>query len=78
MKHPRNTTPEWTETMTDDLEGRTITAVRYLSDHEALGLGLNEVPVGIFFDDGSYILVFEITPRWCQPVAQCASTAPRT
>ena len=66
MEKPRNSTPDWTETMTDDLEGRTITRVRYLSNEEAETLGLNEVPIGIFFDDGSYILVFEVTPRWRQ------------
>lgn len=46
---------KWEEKCAKALIGKTIKAVRYLTDLEATGLGWSSKALVLFFNDGSYI-----------------------
>lgn len=52
-----NTSTEnyWTGIASGQLKGRTVKAVRYMSEEEAKEMMLDSRPVAIFFDDGSFV-----------------------
>jgi hypothetical protein len=45
----------WTGIASAQLKGRTVKAVRYMSEEEAQEMMLDSRPVAIFFDDGSFV-----------------------
>ena len=45
----------WTDIASAQLKGRTVTAVRYMSEEEAQEMMIHSRPLAIFFDDGSFV-----------------------
>lgn len=45
----------WTGIASAQLKGRTVKAVRYMSEEEAKEMYIDSRPLAIFFDDGSFV-----------------------
>lgn len=45
----------WTGIASAQLKGRTVKAVRYLTEEEAQEMYIDSRPLAIFFDDGSFV-----------------------
>ena len=45
----------WTGIASAQLKGRTVEAVRYMTEEEAKEMCIDSRPLAIFFDDGSFV-----------------------